>query len=414
MSLTNIPASERPHIAFFGMRNAGKSSVVNAITNQNLSIVSDRLGTTTDPVTKSMEILPLGPVVIIDTPGFDDEGELGVLRVEKTKEVLRRTDIAVLIVDGSVGLRSCDLELEALFKEHEIPYIMVYNKADLSENINSNGKTNGPEDASQIKTGANFLTVSAKTKEGIHELKEKIGHFLSQKNTPSFVVRDLIQPEDLVILVIPIDESAPKDRIILPQQMVLRECLDQNAVAICVQPKELPMTLNSLSKKPALVITDSQAFSQVSKDTPKELFLTSFSILMAKYKGFLETAIQGVSKIESLKDGSRILIAEGCTHHRQCNDIGTVKLPNLLRSYTKCDLLFDFCSGRDYPKELSSYDLVIHCGGCMITETEMHSRMKQTVHADIPFTNYGITLAYLNGILPRSIEIFPKLLSLLE
>jgi len=408
MSMTNMPASERPHIAFFGMRNAGKSSIVNAITNQNLSIVSDKLGTTTDPVTKSMELLPLGPVVIIDTPGFDDNGELGELRVQKTKEVLRRTDIAVLVVDGTKGLQSYDKELISLFTENDIPYVTVLNKSDISV-LNESDITHN----NSVISG-HFSVVSAKTGNGINELKETIGHLLEQDKAPKYVIKDLIEPNDLVVLVIPIDESAPKDRIILPQQMVLRECLDQNAVALCVQPSELTMLLNSLSKKPAMVITDSQAFKQVAQDTPEDIFLTSFSILMARYKGFLETAVKGISAIKELSDNSKVLIAEGCTHHRQCNDIGTVKLPIMLRGLTNKQLLIDNCSGREYPSDLSEYDLVIHCGGCMITETEMKNRMKQTVTSNIPFTNYGITLAYLNGILSRSLEIFPNLRSLID
>lgn len=423
MSLSNIPSSERPHIAFFGMRNAGKSSVVNAVTGQNLSIVSDKLGTTTDPVSKAMEILPLGPVVIIDTPGFDDEGEIGELRVEKTQEVLRRTDLAVLVVDITKGFRQCDKALMSLFREKSIPFITVMNKADLN-NVDSektdlnkaaqeDGGSNKSAESAKEKPSKAMIFVSAKTGDGIHELKEAIGHLLDKNKALKYVVRDLIKPNDLVVLVIPIDESAPKDRIILPQQMVLRECLDGKAAALCVQPEELASLLKALSRKPILVITDSQAFKEAAQDTPSDIYLTSFSILMARYKGFLETAVKGVSIIKNLQDGARVLIAEGCTHHRQCNDIGTVKLPKLLKAFTGKALVYETCSGREFPFDLSSYDLVLHCGGCMVTETEMLNRMKQAVEQGIPFTNYGIMLAYLNGILIRSLEMFPEIKALL-
>jgi len=396
MNITGTPSSERPHIAFFGMRNAGKSSLVNAVTSQKLSIVSESLGTTTDPVSKAMEILPLGPVVIIDTPGFDDEGSLGKMRVDKAKEVLRRTDIAVLVVDAVKGLQSCDNELINIFKKNDIPYITAFNKADIAEKI--------------ISPAGEFIPVSSKTGEGINELKEKIGHILEDGKERKYIIRDLIKPGDLVILVIPIDESAPKDRLILPQQMVLRECLDANAAALLVQPDELRMLLDSLNKRPALVITDSQAFAQVSADTPDDIPLTSFSILMARYRGFLETSVKGIFHINNLQSGSRILIAEGCTHHRQCGDIGTVKLPKLIKKSTTRNLIFDTCSGREFPSNLKEYDLIIHCGGCMITETEMLNRMKEAVSEGVPFTNYGIALAYLNGILDRSLEFLPKIL----
>jgi [FeFe] hydrogenase H-cluster maturation GTPase HydF len=400
MSLENVPSSERPHIAFFGMRNAGKSSVVNAVTGQSLSIVSDTPGTTTDPVTKAMEILPLGPVVIIDTPGFDDEGDLGLLRVEKAKEVLRKTDIAILVVDMTKGLNEKDRFLINLFKETEIPYIVVYNKLDLGDGPSSfTGSTMG---------------VSAKTKDGIHELKEKIGHMISQKNTvQKYIIRDIIKPKDLVVLVIPIDESAPKGRIILPQQMVLRELLDANASALCVQDTELKDLLGSLNKKPALVVTDSQAFKKVSADTPDDILLTSFSILMARYKGFLKEAVKGVSVIKKLNNGAKILIAEGCTHHRQCNDIGTVKIPKLLKKVTGKDFVYETCSGREYPSDLTKYDFVLHCGGCMLNEKEMVSRIKMAEAQNVPVSNYGITLAYLNGILSRSVQIFDDIAKLI-
>ncbi|MBQ0059874.1 MAG: [FeFe] hydrogenase H-cluster maturation GTPase HydF [Lachnospiraceae bacterium] len=402
MSLQNTPSSERPHIAFFGMRNAGKSSLVNAVTGQNLSIVSDKLGTTTDPVTKAMEILPLGPVVIIDTPGFDDQGDLGQLRVEKAKEVLRKTDVAILVADITKGLQDWDHTLISLFKERSLPYIIVLNKADLAHTSSSEASLE------------NALEVSSVTGTGVHELKEKIGHILEENDAPKYIVRDLISKNDLVVLVIPIDESAPKGRIILPQQLVLRELLDANAAALCVQDTELPALLSSLSKKPALVITDSQAFKKVSADTPEDIPLTSFSILLARYKGFLEDAVNGTAALKTLSEGSRILIAEGCTHHRQCNDIGTVKLPKLIKKVTGKDFIYETCSGREYPSDLTKYDFVLHCGGCMLNEKEMLSRMKMAKDQGVPVSNYGITLAYLNGILKRSVEVFPGLAEKIE
>ena len=398
MGLNNLPSSERAHISFFGRRNAGKSSVVNAVTGQKLSIVSDKLGTTTDPVTKAMEILPMGPVVIIDTPGFDDEGELGELRVEKAKQVLNKTDVAVLIIDVSAGMKETDKELISLFKEKEIPYITVYNKCDTLEEV--------PAD------NGNTLYVSALTGSGIHELKEKIASFTPDKRE-KFIVRDLIEEKDLVVLVIPIDESAPKGRIILPQQQTLREVLDTNAVAVCVQDTDLKDYLATGGKKPKMVITDSQAFKLVSDVVPEDIPLTSFSILLARYKGFLIEAVKGVSALKELKEGSCILVAEGCTHHRQCNDIGTVKLPNMIRKFTGKDFIFETVSGREFPDNLSKYDLVLHCGGCMLNDREVQNRMKSAVSQGIPFTNYGITIAYLTGILKRSLELFPELTKLI-
>ncbi len=401
MGLNDIPSSQRPHISFFGKVNAGKSSVVNAVTGQNLSIVSKKLGTTTDPVSKAMEILPLGPVVIIDTPGFDDNSELGAQRIERTKQVLKKTDIAVLVVDSSIesSTDDCNTELISLFKEYEIPYMIAYNKSDLKDSVSL------PDD--------NCISVSALTGQGIYELKEKLASFAKKAEIKNFIVKDLIKKDDLVILVIPIDESAPKGRIILPQQNVLREVLDANATALCVQDTEYASLLASLKRKPALVITDSQAFKQVSADTPDDVILTSFSILMARYKGFLEPALRGIASIKNLKNGSTVLISEGCTHHRQCNDIGTVKLPRWLKEFTKKDLNIKTTSGNDFPTDLTDIDLVIHCGACMLNPKEMQSRTKSAIAQNVPITNYGTIIAYFNGILERSLEILPEYKSII-
>jgi [FeFe] hydrogenase H-cluster maturation GTPase HydF len=393
MGLNETPSSERVHIGFFGRRNAGKSSVVNAVTGQELSVVSDVKGTTTDPVYKSMELLPMGPVVIIDTPGFDDEGTLGEMRVRKTKQILNRADCAVLVVDGTAGKTEADEELIRLFEEKKIPYVVAYNKCDL------NGRQDYPDG----------LSVSAAEGLFIHELKERIGKLVNTGDTKLKIVGDLLNPLDLVVLVIPIDKAAPKGRLILPQQQTIRDILEAGAVAISVRDTELKETLKRLGTKPALVITDSQAFEQVNKDTPDEILLTSFSILMARYKGFLEDAIKGVAAISELEDGDKILISEGCTHHRQCDDIGTVKLPRWLKEYTKKDLVVETTSGREFPDELSSYRLIIHCGGCMLNEREMEYRRKCAADAGIPFTNYGTAIAFMKGILKRSLMVLPDL-----
>lgn len=395
MGLNDTPSANRIHIGFFGCRNAGKSSVVNAITGQELAVVSDTLGTTTDPVMKAMELLPLGPVMIIDTPGFDDEGELGELRVKKAKNILNRTDIALLIVDSSVGLKDTDNELISIFKEKEIPYLIVKNKSDLLENV--------------PVAKENEIYVSAVNKTAIHECKEMIGKMLSVEDMKKHIVGDLIQPSDFVVLVVPIDESAPKGRLILPQQQTIRELLETGATTIVVKETELAETLAQLGKKPSLVITDSQVFGKVSEVVPSDIPLTSFSILMARYKGYLETAAKGVAMVEKLKDGDRVLISEGCTHHRQCNDIGSVKIPRWLKSYTEKEIQIELSSGREFPEDLSPYALVIHCGGCMLNEREVKYRMKCAMDQGIPFTNYGITIAYMQGILKRSVEIFHDL-----
>lgn len=395
MSLNDTPSGERVHIGFFGKRNAGKSSLVNAVTGQELSVVSEIKGTTTDPVSKAMELLPLGAVVITDTAGYDDTGTLGEMRVRKTKQILNRTDIAVLVVDSTTGLSDCDNELIELFKIKNIPYIIVYNKSDIKN----------------VPRGTNEISVSAVTGHNIYELKEMIARLYVTENK-KYIVRDLINPEDVVILVTPIDESAPKGRLILPQQQTIRDILDSNAMALVTKEFQLAETLKKLPA-PKMVITDSQAFGYVSKIVPENIPLTSFSILMARYKGFLETAVKGASALKSLNDGDTVLISEGCTHHRQCGDIGSVKLPALLKKFTGKNLNVKLSSGRDFPEDLSEYKLVIHCGGCMLNEREVNFRMKSAIDQNVPFTNYGIAIAMMNGILKRSIEIFPDLAKLL-
>ncbi len=397
MGLNDTPSANRLHIGFFGCRNAGKSSVVNAITGQELAVVSDTLGTTTDPVMKAMELLPLGPVMIIDTPGFDDEGELGELRIKKTKDILNRTDIALLVVDATAGMKETDQQLLDIFDEKKIPYLVVKNKVDLlSEEVTSG-----------MAKKENEIFVSALTGEGIQACKERIGKMVAVEDMKLQIVGDLIQPSDFVVLVVPIDEAAPKGRLILPQQQTIRDILEAGATAIVVKDTELEETLKNLGKKPAMVITDSQVFGSVSPMVPVEIPLTSFSILMARYKGYLETAVKGVTAVETLKDGDRVLISEGCSHHRQCGDIGSVKIPAWLKKYTGKELEIELSSGRDFPEDLSPYALVIHCGGCMLNEREVKYRMKSAMDQGVPFTNYGITIAYMKGILKRSVEVIP-------
>lgn len=398
MGLQDTPSSERVQIGFFGCRNAGKSSLVNAVTNQEMAVVSPVKGTTTDPVTKAMELLPLGPVLIIDTPGIDDEGGLGEQRVKRTKQILNRIDCAVLVVDSVAGKTKADEELLNLFQEKQIPFLVAYNKSDLQM---------------PALSGKNEVAVSALQKTGIEELKERIAALGKENQKERMLVKDLVKAEDLVVLVTPIDSSAPKGRLILPQQQTIRDLLEANAIPVVTKENTLKTTLESLAKKPAMVITDSQAFAQVSKDTPLDIPLTSFSILMARYKGFLEGAVQGVAAIETLQDGDKVLICEGCTHHRQCEDIGTVKIPRWLRQHTGKELELVHTSGKDFPEDLSPYRLVIHCGGCMLNEREVVYRQKCAADAGIPFTNYGIAIAYMTGILKRSIEIFPKLYTLI-
>ena len=400
MSLNDMVSAERLHISFFGMRNAGKSSLVNAVTGQQLAVVSEVKGTTTDPVKKAMELLPLGPVVIIDTPGLDDEGELGRLRVQKAMQVLSSTDIAVLVVDAAIGLRELDRSLIACFRERKIPYITVCNKADLV--------------CERQPLEKHEIYASAVTGENIYALKEKLGAFAKQLQNPKHMVADLLSEGDVVVLVTPIDESAPKGRLILPQQMAVREVLDAHAVAITCQDTELPRTLESLAVRPKMVITDSQAFERVSADTPVDIPLTSFSILMARYKGDLPTLAAGASALSHLKDGDKVLISEGCTHHRQCNDIGTVKMPAWIERFCKAKPEFTFTSGGEFPEDLSPYSLIVHCGGCMLTETAMKHRIETAISAGVPIVNYGIAIAQMHGILKRSVQMFPDILALLD
>ncbi len=401
MSLNSTPSSERIHIAFFGKRNAGKSSVVNAVTGQELSVVSNVRGTTTDPVYKAMELLPLGPVMIIDTAGIDDQGELGVLRIEKTRNVLAKTDIAILVVDATLGLCDEDKILLADFTERKLPYLLVYNKSDLLEKI--------PTPQSMFE-----CYVSAKDGEGIYALKERIASQVTPQTTAYPLIADLISEGDLVVLVIPIDSAAPKGRLILPQQQIIRACLEEGAIPLCCRETELSHTLSAIGKKPSLVITDSQAFGVVSKLVPEEIPLTSFSILFARYKGDLQTIIEGVSALDRLQDGDKVLISEGCTHHRQCDDIGTVKLPKWITGYTGKSLTFSWSSGTGFPHELTDYALVVHCGACMLPPKEVQFRQSTATKSHTPITNYGTAIAQCHGILKRSLAIFPDIARLLS
>ncbi len=395
MGLNKTPSANRVHIGFFGKRNSGKSSMVNAVTGQDLAVVSDVKGTTTDPVYKAMELLPLGPVVIIDTPGIDDEGALGELRVKKSRQILNKTDVAVLVIDSRYGKTREDEELIALFEKKRINYIIAWNKADLLER--------------HWPAAGNEIFVSANTGQGIDELKEKIAAMAVTEEPKRQIVGDLISPSDFVVLVTPIDKAAPKGRLILPQQQTIRDILDTGATAIIVKDSEYRETLEKLGKKPSLVITDSQVFDKVSADTPEEIFLTSFSILFARYKGNLENTVKGARALDKLQDGDSVLISEGCTHHRQCEDIGTVKLPRWIKDYTKKQLDFRFTSGTEFPEDLSEYKLIVHCGGCMLNEREMKYRLKCAEDQNLPITNYGILIAYMKGILERSIAMFPDL-----
>ncbi len=400
MGLNETPSSHRVHIGFFGKRNAGKSSIVNAVTGQDLAIVSAIKGTTTDPVYKAMELLPMGPVMIIDTPGYDDEGALGELRVKKTRQVLNKTDVAVLIIDAVEGKTEQDEELIKLFADKKINYLVVYNKADLIQEIKA--------------AKENEVYVSAQTGHNIKLLKEKIAALAVTEENKLKIVGDILHPGDFAVLVIPIDKAAPKGRLILPQQQTIRDILEADATAIVVKEFELRETLANLVKKPRIVITDSQVFAKVSADTPKDIFLTSFSILFARFKGNLETTVKGVKALDRLEDGDTILIAEGCTHHRQCDDIGTVKLPRWIKDYTKKDIKLEFTSGTEFPEDLSPYKLVVHCGGCMLNEREMKYRQKCAEDQNIPITNYGILISHMQGILKRSISMFPNILIELE
>lgn len=409
MGMNQTPASERVHISFFGKRNAGKSSVINAVTGQNLAIVSDVKGTTTDPVYKTMELLPLGPVMVIDTPGIDDEGALGALRVKKSYQVLNKTDIAVLIVDGTLGLTEEEEALIRRFKAKGISYLTVYNKLDLMPEKQR-------EKLAAVHPDAREIWVSAADQTNIYELKEKIAALKPEDTHKYPIIADLINPMDLVILVVPIDKAAPKGRLILPQQQTIRAILESGALSLVVRDTELKETLESFCRQgipPRMVVTDSQAFARVSKDTPEDITLTSFSILFARYKGDLESSVRGVAALETIEDGDKILIAEGCTHHRQCDDIGTFKIPNWIRQYTGKNPEFAFTSGTEFPDDVTSYKMVVHCGGCMLNEREMKYRIACCNDQGVPITNYGILIAQVTGILKRSLEPFPEILGLL-
>lgn len=409
MNMNQTPMSERVHIGFFGKRNAGKSSVMNAVTGQELAVVSEVKGTTTDPVYKSMELLPLGPVVMMDTPGIDDEGGLGGLRVKKSYQVLNKTDAAVLVIDGAAGASAEDAALLDRIRKKNIPYTVALNKQDLAaEDMlkQAAGILDIPEEQ--------ILAVSAADGTGITELKERIAAIAKQEEPKLRIVGDMISPSDFIILVVPIDSAAPKGRLILPQQQTIRDILEADAVSVVIKEKRVKETIESLGKKPRLVITDSQAFEKVAADTPEDILLTSFSILFARYKGNLETAVAGVTALDKLQDGDKILISEGCTHHRQCDDIGTVKIPRWIREYTGKDIRFETSSGTQFPDELGEYKMIVHCGGCMLNEREMKYRLSCAADQGVPMTNYGILIAYVKGILKRSVELFPEIHRLLE
>ena len=403
MSLNCTPSGERIHIGIFGKRNAGKSSLINAITSQDLSIVSDQKGTTTDPVFKAMELLPLGPVMVIDTPGIDDEGELGNMRVQRAYQILNKTHLAILVVDGIYGLSEEDEKLLAFIQEKNVPVIVAFNKSELLTD----------EERQNIKADVPYMLVSAATGENIYQFKTTLAKLLPE-DEPNVMLEDLLQPNDVVVLVTPIDSSAPKGRLILPQQLVIRNIIDNKGIAIVVQPDELENALAKLNQKPRLVVTDSQVFSRVAKIVPEDIELTSFSILMARYKGALVNSINGVKALDSIQDDDIVLISEGCTHHRQCDDIGTVKLPNWIRNHTKCEPKFLFTSGNEFPIDLHNYKMIIHCGGCMLNEREIMYRNKCAHLQNIPMTNYGIAIAYLNGILKRTIAPFSEVRDILK
>lgn len=418
MSMNQTPASERVHIGFFGRRNAGKSSVMNAVTGQDIAVVSDVRGTTTDPVYKSMELLPLGPVVMMDTPGIDDEGELGALRVRKSYQVLNKTDVAVLIVDGSTGVTPEDMALLRRIREKKIPYVIAVNKKELAEpDILSRTveelRAEGDDSRAGQAGSPHVIAVSAATGEGINDLKERIASAAETEEPERYIVRDLLEPSDMAVLVVPIDKAAPKGRLILPQQQTIRDILEADAVSVVVKETELKHVLGRFKEKPKMVITDSQAFEKVAADTPEDILLTSFSILFARYKGDLAAVVKGVTALDTVKDGDIILISEGCTHHRQCDDIGTVKLPRWIREYTGKDIHIETTSGTEFPDDLTKYKMIVHCGGCMLNEREMKYRLKCAGDQGVPMTNYGITIAYMKGILKRSVEVFPEIYRML-
>lgn len=409
--MNQTPTSERVHIGFFGRRNAGKSSVMNAVTGQNLAVVSQVKGTTTDPVYKSMELLPLGPVTLMDTPGIDDTGELGALRVKKSYQALNKTDTAVVVLDGDLGATPEDLALISKIREKKIPWLAVVNKQDQLT----------PARQQEIETDLvgdgipkeQILWVSATEKTGIFELKERLAHLAKPEENQQPLVSDLVNPEDFVVLVVPIDKAAPKGRLILPQQQVIRDLLDTGAIPVVCRDTELESTLTRLGQPPRLVITDSQAFEKVSRITPESIPLTSFSILFARYKGTLEPSVKGAAALDTLEDGDTVLICEGCTHHRQCDDIGSVKLPRWIGEYTKKQLNFAFTSGTEFPDELEQYKMIVHCGGCMLNAREMKYRMSCALDQGVPMTNYGILIAQLKGILKRSVALFAEIAALL-
>ena len=399
MGLNDTPKSDRIHIGIFGKRNAGKSSIINAITSQNLAVVSKVKGTTTDPVQKAMELLPIGPVLITDTAGFDDEGELGKMRVEKSYQVLNKTDIALLVVDGNVGLTQCDKDLIEEIKKRKLPYLIILNKSD---------------EVCNRYDIENSIWVSAETKENIWELKERISKLIPNENMTLKIIGDLLDPEDIVVLVVPIDSAAPKGRLILPQQQTIRDVLEAGAISVVTRDTELPQTLKALGKKPKIVVTDSQAFGRVKNDVPEDILLTSFSILFARYKGDLAEQIKAVKAIDNLKDGDYVLISEGCSHHRQCDDIGTVKIPRWLKEHSGKKINYEFSSGTEFPRDLSKYKAVIHCGGCTLNEKEMKHRIAVAKEQNVPITNYGIFIAYTQGILKRSLQAFPEIAKILD
>lgn len=409
MGMNQTPMSERIHIGFFGKRNAGKSSVVNAVTGQDIAVVSDVKGTTTDPVYKSMELLPLGPVVMMDTPGIDDEGDLGNLRVKKSYQVLNKTDVAVLVIDGTAGASEEDRALLIRIREKKIPYVVVLNKKELAP-------PEAEQDTARFLELAedHMISVSAADGSGIHELKEMIGRIAKTEEPEKYLVRDLLAPSDIAVLVVPIDSAAPKGRLILPQQQTIRDILEADAVSVVVKETELKNVFEKFAQKPKMVITDSQAFAQVAKDTPDDILLTSFSILMARYKGNLEQAVCGVTALDALEDGDTVLISEGCTHHRQCDDIGTVKIPRWIREYTGKEIQIETTSGTEFPDDLTKYKLIVHCGGCMLNEREMKYRLSCAQDQGVPMTNYGILIAYVKGILKRSVQVFPEIYELLQ
>lgn len=399
MGLNDTPKSDRIHIGIFGRRNAGKSSIINAITSQNLAVVSKVKGTTTDPVQKAMELLPLGPVMIIDTPGIDDEGELGKMRVEKSYQVLNKTDIALLVVDSNEGLTQCDKDLIEEIKKRKLPYLIILNKSD---------------EVCNRYNIENSIWVSAETKENIWELKERISKLVPNENMTLKIVGDLLDPEDIVVLVVPIDSASPKGRLILPQQQTIRDVLEAGAISVVTRDTELSQTLKALGKNPKIVVTDSQAFGKVKNDVPEDILLTSFSILFARYKGDLAEQIKAVKAIDSLKDGDYVLISEGCSHHRQCDDIGTVKIPRWLKEHSGKKINYEFSSGTEFPRDLSKYKAVIHCGGCTLNEKEMKHRIAVAKEQNVPITNYGIFIAYTQGILKRSLQAFPEIAKILD